>query len=78
MDDDLYFLRFFLKYSSAILENVTRPTSNKVLQKMLSIKKTNFMEQMLFKMVAETARLGIGKMLTNSQNLQIINNLDNA
>lgn len=36
------------------------------------------MEQMLFKMVAETARLGIGKMLTNSQNLQIVNNLDNA
>lgn len=52
MDDDLYFLRFFLKYSSEILAKVTRPTSNKVLQKMLTIKKTNFMEQMLFKMVA--------------------------
>lgn len=45
---------------------------------MLSIKKTNFMEQMLFKMVAESAKLGIGKMLTNSQNMQIINHLDNA
>jgi hypothetical protein len=75
MDDDLYFLRFFLKYSSGILENLTRPLSNKILLKMLSIKKTNFMEQMLFKMVAETAKLGIGNMLTNSQNLQIINNL---
>ena len=75
MDDDLYFLRFFLKYSSDILENLTRPLSNKILLKMLSIKKTNFMEQMLFKMVAETAKLGIGNMLTNSQNLQIINNL---
>lgn len=36
------------------------------------------MEQMLFKMVAESAKLGIGKMLTNSQNMQIINHLDNA
>ena len=43
MDDDLYFLRYFLKYSSVVLEKLTRPTSNKVLQKMLSIKKTNFM-----------------------------------
>ncbi len=75
MDDDLYFLRFFLKYSSEVLAKVTRPTSNKVLKKMLSIKKTNFMEQMLFKMVAESAKLGIGRMLTNSQNLQIANNL---
>lgn len=43
MDDDLYFLRFFLKYSTSVLERLTRPTSNKVLLKMLSIKKTNFM-----------------------------------
>ncbi len=75
MDDDLYFLRFFLKYSSEVIAKVTRTTSKKVLKKMLSIKKTNFMEQMLFKMVAESAKLGIGRMLTNSQNLQIANNL---
>lgn len=36
------------------------------------------MEQMLFKMVAESSKLGIGRMLTNSQNLQITNNLENA
>jgi hypothetical protein len=35
------------------------------------------MEQLLFKMVAESSKLGIGKMLTNSQNLQIRNNLEN-
>ncbi len=33
---------------------------------------------MLFKMVAESAKLGIGRMLTNSQNLQITNHLENA
>ena len=33
---------------------------------------------MLFKMVAESARLNIGKMLTNSQNLQITSYLLNA
>jgi stalled ribosome rescue protein Dom34 len=43
MDDDLYFLRFFLKYSSEVLGKVTRSTSNKVIQKMMEIKKTNFM-----------------------------------
>lgn len=31
MDDDLYFLRFFLKYSSEVLGKITRPTSHKVL-----------------------------------------------
>lgn len=36
------------------------------------------MEQMLFKMVAESAKAGIGQMLTNSQNLQIAHNLENA
>lgn len=29
-------------------------------------------------MVAESAKFGIGKMLTNSQNLQIRNHLENA
>jgi stalled ribosome rescue protein Dom34 len=75
MDDDLYFLRFFLKYSSEVLGKVTRSTSNKVIQKMMGIKRTNFMEQMLMKMVGESAKLGVGKMLTNSQNLQIRTNL---
>ena len=75
LDDDLYFLRYFLKYSAKVLETLTRNTSNKVLKKMLLIKKTNFMEQMLFKMVAESARSGIGGMLSNGQNLQIVSHL---
>ena len=75
MDDDIYFLRFFLKYSSELLGNLTRPTSNKVLRKMLQIKKTNFMEQLLFKMVAESIKTGVGQMLSNSQNLVIMNHL---
>ena len=75
MDDDIYFLRFFLKFSSGLLGHLTRPTSNKVLKKMLQIKKTNFMEQMLFKMAAESIKAGVGNMLSNSQNLVIMNHL---
>ena len=45
---------------------------------MLQIKKTNFMEQLLFKMVAESTKTGISQMLSNGQNLQIINHLQNA
>ena len=36
------------------------------------------MEQLLFKMVAESAKSGIGQMLSNGQNLQIMNELENA
>lgn len=74
----MYFLRYFLKYSSKVLERLTRNTSNKVLRKMLQIKKTNFMEQLLFKMVAESTKTGISQMLSNGQNLQIVNHLQNA
>jgi hypothetical protein len=52
MDDDIYFLRFLLKNGQNLLQNLTRPTSSKLLKKLLSIQKTNFMEQMLFKMVS--------------------------
>ncbi len=52
MDDDIYFLRFLLNNGQDLLKNLTRPTSSKLLKKMLSIQKTNFMEQMLFKMVS--------------------------
>lgn len=51
MDDDIYFLRFMLQHGQNLLQGLTRSTTSKVLKKMLSIQKTNFMEQMLFKMV---------------------------
>jgi hypothetical protein len=51
MDDDIYFLRFLLQYGNELLKDLTRPTSSKLLKKLLSIQKTHFMEQMLFKMV---------------------------
>lgn len=76
MDDDIYFLRFLLKNGQDLLKNLTRPTSSKLLKKLLSIQKTNFMEQMLFKMVSETAKIKAGQLLKNSQNLQIIRNLE--
>lgn len=78
MDDDIYFLRYFLRYSSKLLNRLTRPTSNKVLKKMLQIKKTHFMEQILFKMVAESIKAGVGPMLTNAQNIKIQNHLEQA
>jgi hypothetical protein len=52
MDDDIYFLRFMLKYGTGLIKNLTKSTSSKVLKHLLNIKKTNFMEQMLFKMVS--------------------------
>jgi hypothetical protein len=51
MDDDIYFLRFMLQHGQGLLKDLTRPSSAKILKKMLSIQKSNFMEQMLFKMV---------------------------
>ena len=57
MDDDIYFLRFMLQHGQNLLKDLTRPTSSKLLKKMLSIQKTNFMEQMLFKMVGEQQKL---------------------
>lgn len=78
MDDDLYFLRFFLKFSPAVIGEMTRSTSNKILKKMLQIKKTNFMEQMLFKMTSESIKCNTGRLLSNMQNLRIINDLENA
>jgi hypothetical protein len=52
MDDDIYFLRFLLQNGQDLMKNLTRPTSSKLLKKLLSIQKTNFMEQMFFKMVS--------------------------
>jgi stalled ribosome rescue protein Dom34 len=52
MDDDVYFLRFMLKYGKGLLKDLTRQTSSKVLQHILTIKKTNFMEQLFFKLVS--------------------------
>jgi hypothetical protein len=43
MDDDIYFLRFMLKFGKGLLADLTRPTAAKVLKKMLSINKTHFM-----------------------------------
>jgi hypothetical protein len=43
MDDDIYFLRFMLQHGQNLLKDLTRPTSSKLLKKMLSIQKTNFM-----------------------------------
>lgn len=43
MDDDIYFLRFMLKYSKGLLKDLTRSTASKVIKQMLEIKKTNFM-----------------------------------
>ena len=69
MDDDIYFLRFMLQHGQNLLQDLTRGTSSKLLKKMLAIQKTNFMEQMLFKMAGETAKIKAGQLLTNSQNL---------
>ena len=43
MDDDIYFLRFLLQHGQDLLKDLTRPTTAKILKKMLSIQKTNFM-----------------------------------
>lgn len=71
MDDDIYFLRFMLKYGKGLLKDLTKATASKIIRRMLEIKKTNFLEQMLFKMVAESAKSGMGSLLTNQQNLGI-------
>lgn len=69
LDDDIYFLRFMLKYGKGLLKDLTRSTANKVIKQMVEIKKTNFMEQLFFKLVSESAKTGSGSLLTNQQNL---------
>lgn len=71
LDDDMYFLRFMLKYGKGLLGELTRPTAAKVLKKMLSINKTHFMEQLLLKLASETAKSGTGALLTTQQTLSI-------
>lgn len=71
LDDDMYFLRFMLKYGKGLLGELTRPTAAKVLKKMLSINKTHFMEQLLLKLASETAKSGTGALLTTQQALSI-------
>ena len=78
LDDDIYFLRFALKYGKGLLKDLTKHTSAKVLKRMLAIKKTNFMEQLFFKMVAESAKSGVSALLTNQQNLEINEQLEAA
>lgn len=75
LDDDIYFLRFMLKYGKGLLGELTRPTAAKILKKMLSINKTHFMEQLLLKFAAETAKSGTGSLLTTQQTLSISDNL---
>jgi len=43
MDDDIYFLRFMLKYGKGLLKDLTKGTASKVIRRMLEIKKTNFL-----------------------------------
>jgi hypothetical protein len=43
MDDDIYFLRFMLKYGKGLLKDLTKATASKILRRMLEIKKTNFL-----------------------------------
>lgn len=64
-----------LKYGKGLLKDLTRSTSSKVIKQMLEIKKTNFMEQLFFKLVAESAKTGSGALLTNQQNLEIVEKL---
>jgi stalled ribosome rescue protein Dom34 len=35
LDDDIYFLRFMLKYGKGLLKDLTRSTANKVIKQML-------------------------------------------
>ena len=71
LDDDIYFLRYMLKYGKGLLGELTRPTAAKILKQMLSINKTHFMEQLLLKLASETAKSGTGNLLTTQQTLSI-------
>jgi stalled ribosome rescue protein Dom34 len=71
LDDDIYFLRYMLKYGKGLLADLTRPTAAKMLKQMLSINKTHFMEQLLLKLATETAKSCTGVMLTTQQTLSI-------
>lgn len=35
MDDDIYFLRFMLKYGKGLLKDLTKATASKILRRML-------------------------------------------
>ena len=52
LDDDVYFLRYMLKYGKGLLADLTRPTAAKILKQMLSINQTHFMEQLLLKLAS--------------------------
>lgn len=71
MGDDIYFLRFMLKYGKGLLAELTRPAASKILKKMLSINKTHCMEQLLIKLAAQTAKSGTSTLLTTQQTLNI-------
>jgi hypothetical protein len=61
-----------LKYSKGLLKDLTRSTASRVIKQMLEIKKTNFMEQLFFKLVSQSVKTSSGSLLTNQQNLEII------
>lgn len=65
-----------LKYSKGLLQDLTKATAGKVLKQMLAIKRTNFMEQLFFKLVAESSKIGASQLLTNQQNFSIIDKLE--
>lgn len=75
MDDDIYFLRFHLKYGQGLLKELTRATSTKVLKQMLQIRKTRFMDQTLLKLASESSKGNISKLLCNGLNRQILSEL---
>jgi len=75
LDDDIYFLRYMLKYGKGLLSDLTRPTAAKILKQTLAINKTHFMEQLLLKLASETAKSGTGSLLTTQQTLSISDSL---
>lgn len=70
MDDDIYLIRLLIK-TGPILDKLTRPTSTRLLKKLLQIMKSDFLNQMFLTSVEGAIKSNVPNILDNKQNKSI-------
>ena len=75
MDDDIYFIRLLVK-TGPVLDRMTKPTSTKLLKKLLHIMKSDFINQLFLGSVNSSIKNNVPNILENKQNKAVINVLD--
>lgn len=71
MDDDIYLIRLLVK-TGPILDKLTRPTSTKLLKKLLQLMKSDFINQVFLSTINSAIKNNVPNILDNKQNKSII------